>query len=93
MIIRILNEGQYRLQGAALERLDALDDRMLDALGAADQNRFEDAFHEVLALIRSEGQRLPDGDLKESDLIIPPADTTLAEARALFADYPRHLLG
>lgn len=93
MIIRILNEGQYRLQGPPLERLDALDDRMLDALGAADDGGFEGAFHEVLALIRSEGTRLPDSELKESDLILPPDDTTPSEARALFADYPRRLFG
>ncbi|HEX6971442.1 MAG TPA: hypothetical protein VF234_04425 [Limnochordia bacterium] len=93
MIIRILNEGQYRLKGVALEQLDALDDTMLDALEKGDEQGFRRAFDEVLALIRGQGARLADGELQESDLILPPADTTIDEARELFADYPRQLLG
>ncbi len=91
MIIRILTEGQYRLEGQALADLDRLDDRLLDALAAGNRQEYEDSFREVLALIRGRGNRVPDTELVESDLILPPPDTTFEEARGLFADYPRHL--
>ncbi|WP_406677681.1 PspA-associated protein PspAA [Neomoorella carbonis] len=91
MIIRILSEGQYRLEGEALSELDRLDDKLLDALAAGNREEYDTNFREVLALIRGRGSRIPDTELVESDLILPAPDTTFEEARSLFADYPRHL--
>lgn len=92
MIIRISTEGQYELRGAALGRLDDMDDLVLDAIARSDAEAFEKSLAEVLSHVRSEGSRLPDTALCESDLILPPPDISLEEARALFADYPRDLL-
>lgn len=91
MIIRILTEGQYRLRGQALSDLDALDDKLLDALEAGDKEEFNNTFREVLALIRGCGTRISDNELVESDLILPAPETTFEEAQKLFADYPREL--
>jgi len=91
LIIRILTEGQYRLRGQALSDLDALDDKLLDALEAGNKEEFNDTFREVLALIRGRGIRISDSELAESDLILPAPETTFEEARELFADYPREL--
>jgi hypothetical protein len=91
LIIRILSEGQYRLEGEALSELDRLDDRLLDALEAGNPEEYDNSFREVLSLIRGRGIRIPDTELVESDLILPAPDTTFEEARNLFADYPRHL--
>lgn len=92
MIIRIATEGQYRLEGPALAELDRLDDALLDAIEAGDERAFAQRFQEVLQLVRERGTRVDDGELVESDLILPAPDTTFAEARALFGDYPRYLL-
>lgn len=92
MIIRISTEGQYELRGEALARLDDMDDHMLDAISQSDAEAFHKAFATVLGLVRSEGTRLPDASLCESDLILPPPDITLEEAQDLFTDYPRQLL-
>ncbi|MGI6082796.1 MAG: PspA-associated protein PspAA [Limnochordia bacterium] len=92
MIIRIATEGQYELRGEALAKLDALDDLVLDAIAKSDAEAFEKSLNTVFSHVRSQGTRLPDNSLHESDLILPPPDTTLAEARELFADYPRDLL-
>jgi len=91
VIIRILTEGQYRLEGQALTDLDRLDDNLLDALAAGSRPEYENNFREVLALIRGRGSRVPDTELLESDLILPAPDTTFDEARGLFTDYPRQL--
>ena len=92
MIIRIATEGQYELKGAALQALDDMDNSMLDAVQHSDAASFTSSLEQVLSLIRAQGTRVPDATLKESDLILPPPDTTLDQARALFADYPHELI-
>ncbi len=92
MIIRVLTEGQYRLEGEALAELDRLDDFLLDALSAGNEAEFAARLQEVAALVRNKGKRVPDDELVESNLIIPAPDTSLEEARDLFAAYPRRLL-
>jgi hypothetical protein len=84
VIVRILHEGQYRLSGATAERLRDADARLVADLGAMDEEGFRAAYGEMLTLVRREGTPLPEAEIHESDLILPAADTTLEEARALF---------
>jgi hypothetical protein len=92
MIIRIATEGQYEVKGMALAKLDELDNEILAAIAAGKPTEFSQALEAVLAHIRAEGTRLPDSELKESDLILPPPDISFEEARELFANYPQDLL-
>jgi hypothetical protein len=84
MIVRILHEGQYRLSGQTAERLRNQDAELMAGLGTMDAGAFAAAYGAMLSLVRSEGQAIPDAEIHESDLILPSADTTLDEARALF---------
>jgi hypothetical protein len=85
MIVRLMGEGQYRIDDGLREGLNELDDQ---AAKAVDQHD-EESLHRLLGLmaenVRERGERLPDGDLSASDLIIPPDDLSLAEARELFS--------
>jgi hypothetical protein len=92
MIIRIATEGQYELRGTALAELDNMDDSILSAIERNQAEQFEEALNRVIELIRSKGTRLPDASLHESDLILPPPDVSLEEAREMFTDYPQDLL-
>lgn len=92
MIIRISTEGQYELSGSALAHLDEEDNALLDAIEKGDEQAFQEHLSRVLEIIRTQGRRLDDRELRESDLVLPPPDTTLEEARHLFAGYPRDLL-
>lgn len=92
MLIRILTEGQYRLEGEALVELDRLDDFLLDAVSAENEGLFTERLKEIVALIKSNGVKVPDNELVESELIIPASDTGLEEAKELFSAYPRDLL-
>ncbi len=92
MIIRISTEGQYELSGAALAHLDQEDDALLDAVAKGDESAFHEHLTRVLQIVRTQGRRLDDRELRESDLVLPPPDTTLEEARELLAGYPRELL-
>jgi hypothetical protein len=84
VIVRILGEGQYRLEDGAGERLNGFDNECVAAVGDGDEARFRGAFDSLLELVRSEGEALADDELEESDLILPPADISLEEAAAEF---------
>ena len=80
MIVRISNEGQYRVDDTLHGRLNELDDAAVAAVDADDEDAFHEAFEELLHLVRTEGRELDDDDLEASDVILPPADLTFVEA-------------
>jgi PspA-Associated protein len=86
MIVRLMGEGQYRVDDGVRDQLNELDDRAQAALDANDEPSLDDTLDEMWRLIRDRGERLPDEDLSASDLIIPPSDLTLDETRKLFSD-------
>jgi hypothetical protein len=80
VIVRISNEGQYRVDDALHGRLNELDDAAVAAVSADDEDAFHAAFEELLDLVRTQGQELADDELGASDIILPPADLTFVEA-------------
>lgn len=84
MIVRISAEGQYSLPDGQAEALNELDNAAVAAVEAGDEDRFHECFDQMVSLVRGAGEPLADDDLSESDVILPPADTTLEEARADF---------
>jgi hypothetical protein len=84
MIVRISGEGQYRLPDKDAERLNQLDNDAVAAAEAGDEERFGDLWRQMLDLVASDGEEVPDDELVESDVILPPRDVTFAEARAEF---------
>jgi hypothetical protein len=84
MIVRIMGEGQYRLSEEVLERVNELDNTIVKAVDADDEDGFHESFEEMLDVIRSEGEHLGDEEIETSDIIVPPADTSFAEAAAEF---------
>ena len=53
-------------------------------MDAGDEARFHETFEQLLDLVRGEGSPITDGDLVESDVILPPPDLTFAEAGEQF---------
>jgi PspAA-like protein len=86
VIARLMGEGQYRIDDALQAELNALDDRAVAALEANDEPELDARLDDMWRLVRERGERLADGDLSPSDLIIPPSDLTLEETRSLFSD-------
>ncbi len=83
MIIRILGEGQFDVSDEALNRLNELDSRVESAVDAGDVAAFGAALAELLDGVRTAGIPHDAETLDESDLILPPADATIDEVRAL----------
>ena len=85
MIVRILSEGQYRVEGDTLNEIQQLDEELMDALTHDEADRFHQLLNHVAGLVRT-GTELSTDHLVESDLILPASDTTLDEAKRLFSD-------
>ncbi len=85
MIVRILNEGQWRVEDGALTDLNRLDDAVEDAVATNDETELSSALLALLDEVRSVGTRVPDDELSDSDLILPGADATLEEIRELLS--------
>jgi hypothetical protein len=84
MIVRISGEDQYRLDGAAAERVNELENSVVQSVERGDEDGFAESFRALLDYVRSNGARLSDDELEGSDVILPPADLTLAEATSEF---------
>ncbi|ADB31781.1 hypothetical protein Kfla_2716 [Kribbella flavida DSM 17836] len=84
MIVRIMGEGQWRLADDKLEQLNAVDTDLEKAVSAGDEEGFKAAFGALLEFVRG-GERVPDTELHDSDAILPPGDSTLAEMRELIS--------
>jgi len=84
VIARISGEGQFRLPDDLHGALNELDNAVVEAAEAGDEQRFAASFAELLALIRTNGEELASDDLSTSDIILPPPDTTLEEAAEVF---------
>ncbi len=85
MIVRILNEGQWKLSDEAVRGLSDLDDQVESAVSAGSQEQLAEALHSLLEQIRSTGTPIPDDELLDSDLILPSADATLEEVQDLLS--------
>ena len=85
MIVRISNEGQYEVDDADVETLNKLDREAVSACNASDEALFHDAFNRLLEFVRTRGRAVGDDHLGGSDLILPPPDVSLEEARTEFS--------
>ena len=85
MIVRIATEGQYEIDEGSIPELNELDNEAVAACEADDDARFKAAFGKLLELIRTQGRPLADDELEGSDLILPPPDVSLAEAKEEFS--------
>jgi hypothetical protein len=84
VIVRISAEGQYEVAEADVAGLNERDNRAVSACEAGSEESFHRAFGELLDYVRAKGKPLADDELVGSDIILPPPDVTLAEARTEF---------
>jgi hypothetical protein len=84
VIVRISTEGQYELGEESAAALNELDNEVVAACDADDERAFNATFKRLLDLVRTEGRPVPDDELLGSDVILPPADVSLEEAKADF---------
>ena len=86
MILRILEEGQLEVPDGALDELNELDDNLVTAVEAGDEDGFRSTLEALLARVRELGTPLPEDHLGPSELFLPAADSTIEEVRKLMDD-------
>jgi hypothetical protein len=85
MIVRISGEGQFKLPDEDADRLNELDNRAVAAVEQGDETGFQELWSQMLELVSSDGNALPEDELVESDVILPPRDISFAEAQGEFS--------
>jgi hypothetical protein len=86
MIVRIMGEGQLRLDDSAIDELNLLDEALEAAVERHDQSAFEPALHALLEKARSLGEVLPNDAIEPSDLILPREGATIEEVHDLLTN-------
>ena len=84
MIVRIATENQYEVSEDVVTRLNDLDNQCVEAVEAGDEAKFQQLFAQLIAMVREKGRKLGDEELVHSDVILPPEDTDLEEAKLEF---------
>jgi hypothetical protein len=84
VIVRISGEGQYDVGDADVTALNELDNATVTACQAGDGSGFADVYAELVEFVRSKGKKLDDHELLGSDIILPPPDLSVEEARVAF---------
>lgn len=84
MIVRISTEGQYRLDSSYLDHINAIDNDIVEAIAGGDRAKFGVLFKNLIDLVRDHGEAVEPDELVESQLVLPPPDTTFDEASELF---------
>jgi hypothetical protein len=86
VIVRIMGEGQVDVADGDLAALNTLDGELETAIESGDEEKFRGALHALLEQVRTVGKPLPPEEIASSDLILPPADATMDEVRAMLGD-------
>jgi hypothetical protein len=86
VIVRILGEGQFKVEDAVTAELNQLDADLEAAVEHGDEPAFTVALGGLLAKVRAQGTPLPPDILEPSELILPHEDSSMDEVRKLLTD-------
>ena len=84
MIVRIATEGQFEVSDDDAPGLNDLDNEAVASCESSDEQAFHDVFGRLLDYVRTKGRPVPEDELVGSDIILPPPDVSLDEARREF---------
>jgi PspA-Associated protein len=85
VIVRIATEGQYEVTDGDVAKLNQLDNEAVAACDSGDEEHFHEVYSRLLTWVRTNGQPVEDDYLGGSDVILPPPDVSVEEARAEFS--------
>lgn len=84
MIIRIMGEGQYRAPEALCNELNQIDNRIVELVEEGKAEEFQKELAKLISEIKKNGEPVGAEEITESDIIVPPADLSLEEAKDIF---------
>jgi PspAA-like protein len=86
MIVRILGEGQFRVDDAAATELNRLDAELEAAVERNDEAGLRASLDTLLSHVRDHGAEVPPDSLEPSELIVPHEGSSMDEVRKLLSD-------
>lgn len=86
MIVRVSGEGQFELDEAEAKQLDQRDRHLVEAINDGDMERFRTELADTIRFVEENGTPVPHDRVIPSEIIIPPRDIDLDEARQFFTD-------
>jgi hypothetical protein len=87
MIVRIMGQGQYKVDSSLTDRLNTIDDRIVGHVSKGDQDGFKRDLARLISVVKDRGEPLDPVDIIQSDIIVPPEDLTFEEAEKIFSGY------
>jgi hypothetical protein len=86
VIVRTLGLGQFRLDADDFPAVEAADDAVEKAIAARDELALKIAISDLIDAIVQAGDPVPDQEFVASDVVVPPADSTLSDLAAIGAE-------
>jgi hypothetical protein len=87
MIVRIMEDDQYRLDDQESAAFEQQDQALLAAVQAGDQAAFLTTLTDLLNFVREKGAKVPYTEIVPSDVVVPAEDMTLDEAKTLLEQH------
>ncbi len=87
MIIRIMGAGQYKVDSCLLDELNVIDNRIVELVSKGKEDEYRKELGRMISKVKESGEPLDPESILKSDVIIPPEDMTLEEARRVFSGY------
>jgi hypothetical protein len=86
MIVRISGTGQFELDDEGHKHLEQLDHVLTDALHRGDDKEFHASLHDMIQFVQTSGTEVGHDRVVPSEVIVPPDDVTMDEAKRFFTD-------
>ncbi|MFZ2071722.1 MAG: hypothetical protein WAV32_09065 [Halobacteriota archaeon] len=85
MIVRIMGEGQFRVNSAIMDELNEVDNRIVEEVGRDNEAKLRELLREIIDIVKRGATPLDPEEIVQSNVIIPPADLSLEEAKRIFS--------
>ncbi len=79
-----MGEGQYRVPEALCDELNQIDNRIVDLVEEGKAEEFSSELARLIFEIKEKGEPIEAEELLASDIIVPPEDLSLEEAKDVF---------
>jgi len=86
MIVRILGDGQFRLDDNLLDRVNKIDNKIVKHVSQGNKAEFARDLANLISTVKELAEPLDPVEIIPSDLIIPPSDLSFEEAKQVFCD-------
>ena len=86
MIVRILGDGQFRLDDNLLDRVNKIDNKIVKHVSQGNKEEYARDLANLISTIKELAEPLDPVEILPSDIIIPPSDLSFEDARKVFCD-------